>query len=78
MTQEANDLSVQLPETATKTEEQLQIIYYGWKFAELKRQVAAGQGLDAAIHAVKPAADASAEATRAKEQAQRDMRAPGD
>jgi hypothetical protein len=46
-------------------------------FVELKRQVAAGQGLDAAIHAVKPAADASAEATRATEQAQRDMRAPG-
>jgi len=45
-------------------------------FADLKRQVAAGQGLDAAIHSVKPAADASAEATHAKEQAQQDMRAP--
>jgi hypothetical protein len=46
-------------------------------FAELKRQVAAGQGLDAAIHTVKPSADASAEATRAREQARQDMRAPG-
>ena len=45
-------------------------------FAQLKHQVAAGQGLDAAIHSVKPAADASAEATRAQEQAQQDMRAP--
>jgi hypothetical protein len=45
-------------------------------FAQLKRQVAAGQGLDAAIHAVRPAADAGAEATRAQEQAQQDMRAP--
>ncbi len=45
-------------------------------FADLKRQLAAGQGLDAAIHSVKPAADTGAEATRAKEQALQDMRAP--
>jgi len=45
-------------------------------FAALKRQVAAGQGFDAAIHAVKPAAGASAEATRATAQAQQDIRAP--
>jgi len=49
----------------------------GIPFAELKHQVAAGQGLDAAIHTVKPAVDASAEAIRAKQQAQQDMRAPG-
>ena len=45
-------------------------------FADLKRQLAAGQGLGAAIHTVKPSADANAEATRAKAQAQQDMRAP--
>ena len=46
-------------------------------YADLKRKVTAGNGLDAAIHALKPGADASAEATRAKEQAHKDMRAPG-
>jgi hypothetical protein len=45
-------------------------------YADLKRKVTAGNGLDVAIHALKPGADASAEATRAKEQAQQDMRAP--
>jgi hypothetical protein len=45
-------------------------------FADLKGQVAAGQGLGAAIHTVKPSVDANAEATRAKAQAQQNMRAP--
>jgi len=46
-------------------------------YADLKRKVIAGEGLDAAIHALKPDADASAEATRAKEEAHRDMQAVG-
>jgi hypothetical protein len=49
----------------------------GIPYADLKRKVTAGDGLDAAIHALKPEADASAEATRAKEQAHKDMRAAG-
>ena len=46
-------------------------------YARLKGRVMTGDGLDAAIHALKPEADASAEATHAKEQAHHDMRASG-
>jgi hypothetical protein len=49
----------------------------GIPYTTLKGKVTAGEGLDAAIHALKPEADASAEATHAKEQAHQDMRAQG-
>lgn len=46
-------------------------------FTDLKRKVAAGEGLSAAIHTLKPEADANAEARRAKNQAMSDFSASG-
>jgi hypothetical protein len=42
-------------------------------FTDLKRKVAGGEGLSAAIHTLKPEADANAEARRAKNQAMSDF-----
>ena len=42
-------------------------------FADLKAQMAHGGQLEAAIHAVKPNADAAAEASRAQQQAHSDL-----
>jgi hypothetical protein len=42
-------------------------------FSDLKRKVSRGEGLSAAIHTLKPQADARAEERRAKDQAQADL-----
>ncbi len=49
----------------------------GIPFTDLKRKVAGGEGLSAAIHTLKPEADANAEARRAKNQALSDFSASG-
>jgi len=46
-------------------------------FTDLKRKVSQGEGLSAAIHTLKPDADANAEARRAKSQAMSDFSAGG-
>lgn len=45
-------------------------------FADLKAKVAAGERLEAAIHALKPDAQAKAEARRAEQQARSDLQSP--
>ncbi len=45
-------------------------------FADLKARVTGGQTLSAAIHELKPDANASVEAGKAEEQARRDLRTP--
>jgi hypothetical protein len=45
-------------------------------FTELKSKVAAGQRLGAAIHTLRPSADAKAEERRAEDQATADLQAP--
>jgi len=46
-------------------------------FTDLKRKVSRGEALSAAIHTLKPEADANAEARRAKNQAMADFSAGG-
>jgi hypothetical protein len=46
-------------------------------FADLKSQSAGGEGLEGAIHALKPDADAAAEARRAEQQARSDLKPQG-
>jgi hypothetical protein len=46
-------------------------------FADLKSQIAAGQQLEGAIHAIKPDVDAAAEARRAEQQARSDLKSQG-
>jgi len=45
-------------------------------FADLKAKVASGQHLEAAIHSLKPGADAKAEQQRAEQQARTDLGTP--